>query len=91
MARNAAGLIYKGCMDWAILRMKRGGGGERSGWVGVMELWLKKSGGVMDTKVWDEADRPDSRLHEVYLGNEETTFISFLASKHRQKEDRYYL
>jgi hypothetical protein len=78
-------------MDWAILRMKRGGGGERSGWVGAMELWLKKSGGVMDTKVWDEPDRPDSRLHEVYLENEETTFISFLVSKHPQKEDGYYL
>src|SRR5438045_9356549 len=44
--------------------MKRGGGGERGGWVGMMELWLKKSCGVIDPKVWDEADRPDSSLHE---------------------------
>ena len=51
MARDAAGLIYKGCMEGAILIMKRGGGGERSEWVRVMELWLKKSGGVMDPKV----------------------------------------
>ena len=56
-----------------------------------MELWLKKSSGVIDPKVCDEVNRPGSRLHDVYLGNEEITFILFLASKHRQKEDRYYL